>query len=221
MATILFATPHQDDESLSMGSAIRAHLEAGHDVHTLLCTTGQNSAVRTQLGWDVPTFVAARDDEYTRAARRLGVRFPNIHIAPARTEDGALTVAAAELILTAWLADHPGAWVKTLSSRPAPGRHADHVNLGQAAKNLLTAGTIVPNGLRMYVEPYQRSAWIAANPGVALSPEHASGVTVVRGALGEYQARDSAGGKYAIGDQSVGDELDAAIADPTNYYHLP
>ena len=62
------------------------------------------------------------DDEFTRACRRLGVRFDHIHIAPTRPEDGALTVTAAESIVTAWLTDHPGGWVKALSNRAAPGR---------------------------------------------------------------------------------------------------
>lgn len=151
MATVLFVTPHQDDESLSMGAAIRAHLEAGHDVHVLLLTTGQNSAARSKTSLDVPQFIEARDDEMKRACRRLGVRFANIHVIPMRAEDGALTVEGAIDGISWFLFEHPDAWVKTYSDRSVSGRHSDHINTGKAAKQLFDEGTIT--NLRFYVEP--------------------------------------------------------------------
>ncbi len=218
MATIVYVTPHQDDETLSMGSSVRAHLEAGHTVHVLLLTTGENSGARAATGLDLAAFAAARDDELTRAARRLGVRYSNVHLAHA-TEDGELTVAAAEAALLVFLIDHPDAWVKTYSHLPAPGRHADHVNTGQAAVNLLVNGTII--NLRLYVEPWLLAAFKTANTGTSVSAEHASSVAAVRNALNEYKAKDGVGGKYGIGYLSVPAAFDQALADPVSWYHLP
>lgn len=226
MALILYATAHQDDETLLMGSSIRAHLEAGHDVCVLLFTTGENSGVRDQLGMDRPTFTAARDDELVRACRRLGVRFEHVHIDPDRTQDGQLTVEAAQTMLGAWVGGNtdpggPPVWVKTYSNLAATGRHPDHINLGQAAVNLLHAGVIIPNGLRSYVEPWLRSAFETANPGVRLLTDQAANLAIVRAGLDEYGAEDGIGGKYGIGHRSVKSAFDLVRATPVSYYHVP
>lgn len=229
MATIVFVAAHQDDESLSMGPAIRAHLEArdaaggpAHEVHVLLLTTGENSGVRAQMGMDAPTFTAARDDELRRATRQLGVPFERIHLNEAgRVPDGELTEAAATAGISWFLAQHPDAWVKTHSHLAAPGRHADHRNAGLAAVALLQAGLIVPNGLRLYAEPYQLQAIRDANLGVAISAEHAANGAIVTKALGEYKAQDGVGFKYGIGYRSVPSAFDTVMANQASYYHLP
>jgi LmbE family N-acetylglucosaminyl deacetylase len=235
MATLLFAGAHQDDIELSMGCAVRAHLEArdsagepAHAVHVLIATTGENSGARAGTGLTKSAFSQARDDEARRAGRMLGVRFEDVHLgAPGapRPPDGELTVAAAEAILTDTLTSigmSADLWVKTHSNLPVDGvRHPDHVHLGQAAANLLRSGLIVHNGLRFYVEPYQLSAFQAAHKDIRLGSERASGTTVVQNALREYQKKDSAGGKYGIGYASVPDAFKQAIAEPTNWYHLP
>lgn len=216
-----------------MGAAIRAHLEASHEVHALLMTTGENSGARASFpNLTRDEFVAARDDEYTRAARRLGIRFSNIHIgrvSPAggtsyRPQDGQLTSAEAQSMILDWLQTQaPGAtlWVKTLSNLAAPGRHADHITCGRAAAQLQVGGQIVPNGLRFYVEPYQLAAFRTANPSKTVSPEHASSTAVVQAACDEYKAHDAVGGKYGIGDVSVHDDFVLVRADTTSYYHVP
>jgi LmbE family N-acetylglucosaminyl deacetylase len=222
MATVLFATPHQDDECLSMGAAARAHLEAGHDVHVLLMTNGINSGARNGSGLDRPDFALARDDEYTRAVRMLGVPFTNIHRSTFRVPDGQLSVKNAEDILSEWLDEHPGAWVKTLTNRGDPAvQHADHRNAGQAAVNLLGSGVIVANGLRLYVEPYQLDAFRATNSGLATSTESASNVAIVKSALDQYKAQDAVGSKYGFGYKSVNEAFDLVRANPVSYYHLP
>lgn len=223
MTTALFVTPHQDDETLSMGSAVRNHLNAGIDVHVLLLTTGQNSGVRTEIGLDIPTFIAARDDELLRADRQNGVRTANIHIPADRQQDGQLTVTYATTQINNFLVAHPGAIVKCYSNLAATGRHVDHVTAGQAAVSLWKAGTIT--NLRLYVEPWLLSAFQTANPGVTVSPERVSDNTPVLRAFDQYALGDStadtAGGFWGIGHRSVGAEFDAARPDPASYWHVP
>lgn len=218
MATVVFVSPHQDDDTLSMGVAIRDHLNAGHDVHVLLLTTGQNSGVRAELGMDVPTFVAARDDELFRAARQNGVPTGNIHIPEQRTEDGQLTQAAAKDMITAFYADHPGAWCKSYSNLAATGRHPDHVTAGQAVMALFDTGLIT--NLRLYVEPWLLSAFRTANPGVTVGPEKVTDTTSILRAYTEYQRQDHIAAMYGIGFLSVGAEFNEN-KPPASYYHVP
>lgn len=219
MAVYVFASPHQDDETLSMGASIRLHVEAGHDVHVLLMTNGINSAVRAATGLDRPQFAAARDDEMVRACRQLGVPFENVHISRNAAEDVDLSVQDAEDVLRGFLNEHPGAGVKTYSHLPLPSRHPDHMNAGQAALNLRVDGVITD--LRMYVEPWRRDEFAAAHPGSAPFAEYAGTPDAVFAACDEYQVIDVAGGKYGIGYQSVGYAFDLLRSDPASWCHVP
>lgn len=203
-----------------MGSSIRKHLEAaGHDVHVLLLTTGVSSGALGPSGLTPEQFVAARDDEYMRALRRLGVRYPNIHYAQDRPVDDGLTVESAEAQILAWLDGRTDVWLKSYSWRPSPGRHQHHVDTGQACLNLLGAGVVA--NLRCYVEPWALAAFKNTHAGVSVSVESAAAPAVVQAALAEYKAHDNAGGKYGIGYLSVKSYFDQAIADPRNHYHVP
>jgi LmbE family N-acetylglucosaminyl deacetylase len=214
MAQVLFVTPHQDDETLSMGAAIRNHLEAGHDVHVLLLTNGLGSGVQARIGMDDVAFAAARDDEYRRACRRLGVRFDNIHFADDRPRGGELTAETARAQILAWLDGRTDVWLKSYTDRLGnPSRHPDHEAAGQAAVSLLDSGAVT--NLRLYVEP-----WTTVS-GVTVSAEHAVGTAIVQAALDEYKAKDGVGGKYGIGYQSTPSYFDLVRPSPTSHYHQP
>jgi LmbE family N-acetylglucosaminyl deacetylase len=215
----VFFTPHQDDETLSMGYAIRNHLRAGRQVHVVLMTDGSNSGVRASTGLSVAEFVAARDDEYRRACRRVGVRPDNIHISPIRPADGALDVAAAESVMLDFLDDFPNADVKTYSPYPATGRHLDHQHAGQALAKLLESDEV--ETARFYVEPWLRAAFIEANPSVHLAAETTPDLAITQGAFDEYGTKDPSGWKFGIGKASVPSAWTAGRADPTSWYHLP
>ena len=220
MAVVLFVAPHQDDETLAMGASIRKHIESGaHEVHVLLVTDGGNSGAQPVTGLNRPQFTRARDDEFRRACRALGVLPDRIHISRHSAESGALTVQQAEDGIRAFLDEHPDTWLKAYSHRAAAGRHVDHVTTGQAAVNLLTAGAAA--NLRLYVEPWARTAFVAAHPGVAVSAERPADPDRVRAALDEYSDVDHVGGRYGIGYVSVPSYVDAARVDPVSYYHLP
>lgn len=237
MAVILYAGAHQDDIPLTHLS-LRAHLQArgpdgasaAHTIHTLTCTTGENSGIRPP-DMPKPEFAAARDDEDIRALRALGVPFGNIHLGDsylARPQDGFLTVELAEAQLTNVIntlalayPDQP-IWVKTHTNLGAQGvQHSDHRNLGQAAVNLLTQGVIMPNGLRQYVEPYQLTAFKAANPGLSIGPEDAGNHSICTKSLLEYKAQDGVGLKFGFGYRSVPSAFETVLSELRGYWHVP
>ncbi len=223
MATVVYVTPHQDDETLSMGASIRKHLETGvHDVHVLLLTAGSGSGAQAKTGLNDADFSAARDDEYRRACRAMGVPFGNVHFALDRTPgDTVLTVDEAEFAIAAFVAEHPGAWVKTYTNRAVAGRHVDHVAAGQAAVNLLQAGVLAPNTLRLYVEPWAVAAFQSAYPSTSLGSETAAAPGRVRAALDEYCDVDHVGGKYGIGYLSVPSYINQVRSNTVSRYHVP
>lgn len=210
---VVFASPHQDDETLAMGSAIRDHIEQGYDVHILLQTNGVNSGARARVRLTRSQFTDARDDELRRAATTLGVPTSNIHVSRHSTEDGKLTVQAAEDSLNWFLDRHPAAWVKAYSPHPAAGRHGDHVNSGIAAANTWRAGRVT--NLRHYVEPWVVDTFRRAHPWVRLGAEHARNNTAV------VAAYDGYGQGYGIGHISVPTVFQSGRADTVNYWHVP
>lgn len=219
MAVVVFVAPHQDDETLSMGASIRGCVEAGHEVHTVLVTDGLNSGAQRLTGLNRPAFTRARDDEFVRASRALGVRFDRVHVSRHAAEAGALTVQRAEDAIQEFLDAHPGAWLNTYTHRPAPGRHVDHTVTGQAAVNLFTAGKVA--NVRLYVEPWALGAYTRAYPEAEVITERPAAVDRVRDALDAYTDVDRVGGRYGIGYQSVPRYFDAARADPVSHHHGP
>jgi len=228
MATVVFFTPHQDDETLAFGPAVRDHLNAVdasghplHDVHIVLMTTGQNSGVFGELTppLSVADFVAARDDEMLRATRQVGVRTANVHISPLRVEDGALTVEVATSIIQEFYEQFPGAWCKCYSPLDIPGKHPDHLACGQAAAALAAPGGPISNQ-RFYVEPWLAGPFRTAHPSVTLALETVADTTAVERGFAQYALADPVAGMYAIGEKSVGHEF-AEDNPPASYYHVP
>jgi LmbE family N-acetylglucosaminyl deacetylase len=217
-------TPHADDETLTGLATIRGLVEAGYRVWTILMTTGVNSGARAATGLSPEEFGQARDDEYRRAVRALGVHPTRILYAPDRPADGYLTAAAAEEIMTWWLDTHTGddAWVKTTTNLGGPAQHVDHRNAGQAGVNLLRRGTIRPNGLRLGVEQYQLDAFHTANPKIRLITDRAENQAALQDALGEYCVEDRPGWKFGIGGvHSVPSAFKLVKSNPVSYYHVP
>lgn len=143
----VFFTPHQDDETLSMGASIVQHVRAGRTVYVVLLTTGQNSWVHT-LYPSTEVFIAERDREFVAAVKAMGA----IPVIPAeRAVDGQLTVAFAESVMQQWIAKYPDGSFKTMSETDA---HPDHAAAGQA---LRATGVV---DARWYVK---RTEW-ATNP---------------------------------------------------------
>jgi LmbE family N-acetylglucosaminyl deacetylase len=222
--TGIFA-PHQDDETLTFLRTIRALEEGGHRVWVILMTNGINSGARAATGLSREEFSRARDDEIARAVRELGVPPERFVISPLRTADGELTVQAAEDMIDQWLGEHPGAAVRTTTNLGAVGvQHEDHRNAGQAAVNLLRAGRITPNYLRLGIEQYQLSQWKTANPTLAtkVMVDKTGDLARVQAALDVYSEVDPYGWKFGIGGLlSVPDAFKLVKGNPVSYYHVP
>lgn len=75
MATVLFISPHQDDETLSMGMAIANHSSnPNNDVYVLSVFDGTGSSLNGYPGFPSgKEFSNARKDEQRRALAKLGV----------------------------------------------------------------------------------------------------------------------------------------------------
>lgn len=220
MATALFFSPHQDDETLTMGAAISNHLNAGHSVHVILCSDGISSAARSKTPLSRTQFSKARDDEFKRACLALGVPASNIHISRFAVEDGKMTVSRARDIIMEYVEKFPGAMIKTHTDRGAnSGQHSDHYNLGIAAMRLFTEGVITD--LRFYVEQYQLEGFYTQNPDVHVSLERTATPTKVQAALNEYKRVNHSAGQYGIGYLSVPTSIDKVMANPVSYFHKP
>lgn len=225
MAAILFIPPHPDDETLSYGAAIRRYVEDDHDVHVLLLCDGSGSAAQAETGLSTEDFVRARDDEFMRACRALGVPFENLWMPVSRAPGGTLTAEhAANLITSTVVAmtqfGYPmgSVWLKGYTDLPLNGRHVDHIMAARGARRVLADGVVA--NLRLYLEPWREAEFRAAHPTVKLITERATAVDRVRDAFDEYGDTDPKGRKYGIGHLSVG-YWDDLRGDPKNLYHLP
>lgn len=129
----IFLSPHQDDETLSMGASIVQHVRAGREVLVVLMCDGSGSGVH-KIYPDRDTFVAERDREFKAAVHALGAT-PIIR--PDRVPDTTLTVEWAKSVIQEYHQKYPHASFKTMSDRDRSNpesAEADHYLLGQALR---------------------------------------------------------------------------------------
>lgn len=219
MGKVLYAIPHQDDDVITMGASISAHVRAGHEVHVVLCTDGVNSAARDATDLSRPAFTRARDREFTAGVAALGVHPDHIHLSRWSGEDGKLAeLRVRQLILWELIEQlgHQQVHLKGPSWRPCTGRHADHVAVGEAVKYL---SALLDQPVRYYVEPHARAAFVQAYPSVGLATETTPVPGDVHAALAEYRLVDHAAGRYGIAELSVAHLLAMVEANPVSYRH--
>lgn len=223
--TNVYLSPHQDDEVLSMGAAIRRDVErfGPASVCVALFTTGQHSAVRSRFaapgfvpaGRSTPyvnatvaksptAFGKARDREFVAALRALGVPAANIHLdnLPGwkRVFDWNDEEHGDRIAGNA--ARFVDAAIRRFGARAAyatMSEHdpsADHRALGAA---LLERADRVRD-VRLYYPQFQRSL---LDPDVRLVAETARNPAAVRAAAAQYGLFEPAAGRYGIGWLSV------------------
>ena len=125
-----FFTPHQDDEVLSMGTAIKAMVNSKHRTYVVLLTDGSSSWYCLRVFATKAQCVAERDMEFINGVRSMGA----IPIIPRhRATDGKLTVAYAQHIFSQYHTIYPTAMLRTMSQYD---KSPDHANLGTALYNL-------------------------------------------------------------------------------------
>lgn len=129
MGPAIWFVPHQDDEVLSMGAAIKQHARAGRRCIVVLMTDGSNSGVKGRYPSE-EEFVAERDREFNRAVKQMGAE-PVIRAD--RAEDGFLTIAWALGVMQEYASQYPDASLKTMTPHD---NHSDHANLGRALQQL-------------------------------------------------------------------------------------
>lgn len=227
---IIFYTPHQDDETLWMGTVIAHHTLVGREVHVVSVTDGSTSAVRDSLnglkanGWwpagqhypyregipdlDPAAFAAARDQELIDACAELGVSELNLHFdwavpradGTTLTREANISVADAESLIRDFAVRYPDAGHYTTWWGDTDPNHAA---IGQALRNL----AVTSDPARKIVD----RRWLVRtgqNPVgselYTLPSTLADAITgMVRSAVKAYAAWAPRAGRYAIGYHSV------------------
>lgn len=225
---IIFYTPHQDDETLWMGTVIAHHALVGREVHVVSVTDGSTSSIRDSLnglesnGWwpagnhypareGIPylspaAFAAARDEELIDACALLGVT--ELHIdwtvpladGTTLTRPANIDVPQAEELILHFAEAYPDAGHYTMWWGDTDGNHK---NIGKALWNLATttdpARRIVDR--RWLVRTGQNPV---GSELYGLPADKADTINgMVRSAVKAYDAWAPRAGRYAIGYHSV------------------
>jgi len=212
----VFVVAHQDDELLTMGSAIRQHVEEGRHVVVVVATDGANTIARyrleKKLGY-LPSTVEItqhRDREYRLAAYRLGADERRVAPAGLRIVDGQSTPESADAIFDWVMTRWPGASVKSHSYLSPT--NVDHKNLGEALLRAYEDGSI-PDA-RFYLSQDERKR-------MDVLPK-TSRVSRDVGDIEQKSYRHFDGDKWwAVGYTSVKAMFDYHRNDPSSWMHRP
>lgn len=167
---VLYFSPHQDDELLTMGVDIsKTCLLPNKEVHIVLCTDGSKSPAKYRLyGYKVcpihnkihnhplsnEEFIKTRDCEFVSSCKALGILSENIHIYEKRAVDGYLSIAHAKEIIEYFVSIYgKDVEIRTIAPFKFCGyQHVDHYNLGLATQNLLKEKRFTK--VKFFIEPY-------------------------------------------------------------------
>ena len=234
----VFFVPHQDDEILSMGASIVAHLKAGRDVKVVVVGDGTATGARITLCTQkniclTPQQIGeARDLEFRDAMARIGVPAQNLYFE--HKPEAHIDNAVANEVISKYVALFgTDASYVTMSWLDA---HHDHYNLGYALNS-----RCVPRGKAGVTPPqltdcrfYQSALYQPATPTNKLPnfdrvATPAGGyytmtgadATRLRNAAAAYSVFNPEIGRYGIGVLSVASQFDYLLATPRSWYHLP
>jgi LmbE family N-acetylglucosaminyl deacetylase len=224
VAIALFFVPHQDDEVLAMGAAIRHHvLLDDADPVVVLVTDGEASATRHEVDekygvrLTLPAFSDARDREFVDCLTRLGVPPDNVYFE--NRLDGGLTLDQARAVITGYVDRFHPRGCNTLSFLDA---HPDHYVLGRSLDELARGGDLPHVTANFWLNPrFLHDAptpplhTVSADQQVVAASEAYGVVDVDRLA----QTEASTGPRYGIGHLSVPDLFADLRAHPVSYRH--
>ena len=239
--TVLYFSPHQDDEVLSMGIDICNSVNMGQDVHVVLCTDGSKCNVRMHLadgkacGKHAGTHIyhlteeelaEARDKEFRESCRALGVRESHVHIPEDRFGDRQLTVSGSKRIIMRFI-DARGSDCVVCTLDPNyenSGQHCDHKALGYAAVELFNEGVI--GELRLFMEPYYSERFkhkmdmvrgecrtVTGSPSKPVKEK-------LKKAVEAYSRWEPEAGRYAVGYHDIAKAFDSLLKNGTSYCHV-
>lgn len=225
---IIFYTPHQDDETLFMGTVIAHHALVGREVHIVSVTDGSTSTIRDALNGEEPSgywpagqhypgrenipyldpaaFAAARDEELIDACAQLGVSELHTDWAvplddgTTLTREANISVAEAEDLMHDFAVRYPDAGHYTMWWGDTDPNHAA---LGQALRNL--ALTSDPDRRIVDRRWLVRSGQNPVGSELYVLPSTLADTIngMVRSAVKAYDAWAPRVGRYAIGYHSV------------------
>ncbi len=239
--TILYFSPHQDDELLSMGIDICNSINEGHDVHVILCTDGSKCTVRQDLAngkkcnkcpgthtyhLTEEELVAARDKEFRESCRALGVEDSNVHILQDRFTDGKLTICDSKKTILRYLkVMGPDCVVCTLDPNHETNRqHRDHKGMGYAAVELFNEGFI--RELRVFTEPYlselfhHKTAFVRGEVRAVIDTATALTKGKIEKAAEAYFCWEPEAGRYAVGYHDIAEAFNVLLQNGTSYCHI-
>ncbi|MBO3143499.1 PIG-L family deacetylase [Dermatophilus congolensis] len=227
--TQVYISPHQDDETLSMGAAIAADTAAGKDVHLILVTQGNNARghrvvnnALTRAGLPPITqaqYQAGRNAEFISAAKKLDVKTQNIHFLGVEdTDEPQPFRAAIDRIINTYGLQAAYNSMSWLDKNPAHYHLADHLDR-QCREG---------NGPECHF--YQYSSYQPDAPSYAITTAVTTPIGVwipstdgrVLHAAEEYRRWDPSNGRYAIGwKHSVSRSFRALRERPGVWTHGP
>jgi LmbE family N-acetylglucosaminyl deacetylase len=215
----VFYSPHQDDELLTMGHAITRYVQEGYEVHVVLLTDGSKSSAIHSVNREMikhylqplttKDFSYARNLEFVRSLKSLGVKRENIHMA--YLKDGETTVNKIEEVMLKFQTRYPEAKHMAFSYYDD---HIDHKNSGIALLSLYNNGLIQEP--KFYIQNRERHLW----DGV-FEPYFSSYDLPIQNAMIPYLAWNPLRKMYSIGAISVYGDFELLKRDPRSKYHGP
>ena len=210
---MLALVPHQDDELLVMGAALKAAART-RDVRLVLHGLGDGTAVRRRLprllGYEpTPEEVGrVRDRELTVSASLLGISPDRVEAARPRQRERHFTEADTRTAVLAALEGSPDAEVWVVSEHDD---NPDHVVLGRVVADLAREGRLA-RPARAFVAPWCRDRL----PHPPLEREE--------GDIGyreqyAYRYTDVPAGQWGVGLRSVREHFAAQLEDPSCWSH--
>lgn len=211
---VLVFVPHQDDELLIMGPAIRTAARRGRAVRLVLLGLGDGTFVRTAL---MPALLGrepggeeigrVRDREFRTSSGLLGVADEEVRMAQPRQREKCFSRSTCREVVLAELARLPEAEVWVVSEFDA---NPDHAALGLAARDLVSSGDLGASAVQAFVAPWCRGTL----PHPPLRGERADiGYLEQR----PYRYTDVDAGLWGVGYKSVRRHFNAQLDDPVCY----
>lgn len=213
----LFVVPHQDDEMLTLGAAIKADVAAGFAVDVILVTDGKEDPARTGLTAeflgripDQREFSAARDREFEAGVRQLGGN-PILPPFSERQPDGGSTVSGVMELVERFALPDATTHLRATSTHDY---HSDHRNCGAAVMLLADRGR--GTDPRLFISRYKSHLWqrgmmkIGSHGDLTLEDQW------------PYRLKAPDDGWWGTGYDSAADWFDYLITvDGACYWHTP
>ncbi len=220
----IFYTPHQDDETLFMSSAIINAVDNDIETIIVLVTDGSKSnaihLINDRLEneeyaqIDTQDFVLARNEELLDAASALGVNQENVYFM--NKEDSNLKYEEIETIVKKFDDEYRNATHITLigdyfiKTEEEKQTHDDHRLIGNVVYDLSKDGTIDRAHFISYIEKHKNIR--------KLDLTSSQKKRYIQ-AMESYNIWDPENQKYAIGYTSVGEVFDHYRDNPVNKYY--